>query len=150
MDRDHNDICKFATEDGDYEQVEGEIVRLIDGAITSAIQRGLLKTPSEQDTRRSSPSPFFNSPLLSWGRQSSSSSSSPAMNPNWFASSLGLARVDSQAESQIFEVPHNKSRNFVGRQDISQRLVDKLTSDEEHHRIALYGLGGVGCVLHPI
>lgn len=144
MDRDHNDICKFATEDGDYEQVEGEIVRLIDGAITSAIQRGLLKTPSEQDTRRSSPSPFFNSPLLSWGPQSSSSSSSPAMNPNWFASSLGLARVDSQAESQIFEVPHNKSRNFVGRQDISQRLVDKLTSDEEHHRIALYGLGGVG------
>ncbi|PVI02224.1 hypothetical protein DM02DRAFT_702368, partial [Periconia macrospinosa] len=34
--------------------------------------------------------------------------------------------------------------NFVGRQDLLLRLIDKLTCRDMHNRLALYGLGGIG------
>ncbi|KAF2178079.1 hypothetical protein K469DRAFT_676405 [Zopfia rhizophila CBS 207.26] len=128
FDADHNNICKFATENSDYEQVEQNVMRLVEGALTTAAGR---------ERRRSSASPFFGSPR----RFSEPQFSSPALSSDGFSSTDMLGHYG----SPIFEVPHNKNRNFVGRQDIVQRVVDHLTSNNEaHYRIALYGLGGVG------
>jgi len=65
MDADHNGICKFASEDSVYEQVEGNIRDLIDGAVEIATYRSALA----QDQARKTPTI---SPLLSFTRQFSS------------------------------------------------------------------------------
>ncbi|KAF1953171.1 hypothetical protein CC80DRAFT_451183, partial [Byssothecium circinans] len=95
IDRDHNGICKFESEeDGDYEQVEDEVKRFVKDAITSA----------------------------------------------------RLTSTDAlSAPNRVFVLPsEHQIRNFVGRQDLLLRIISKLISNDAHHRIALYGLGGVG------
>lgn len=138
IDRDHSQICKFATEDGVYEQVEQEILRLIDDALAVAAERAVLTTPNlnEQNGRLLSTSPFFNSPRLFLGRQFSS----PTLNGGSFMST----DAPGKRSGPIFDIPHNKNRNSVGRRDACQRLVDQLISTEAQYRIALCGLGGVG------
>lgn len=78
IDADHKNICKFASEEGDYEQVEGEIIRLVTEAVTAAAERR--QSPSsmsrvDEESRRSSTSTFFNSPLLFFGRPGGTPSS---------------------------------------------------------------------------
>ena len=78
LDADHNNICKFATERGDYEQVESEIIRLATEAVTAAAERRR-PPPSmsriDEESRRPSTSPFFNSPLPFFGRPGATPSS---------------------------------------------------------------------------
>jgi hypothetical protein len=75
FDANHNNICKFATENSDYEQVEQNIMRLVKGALE-------LQAVAERKRRRSSASPFFSSPHPFSERQFSS----PTLNSDGYTS----------------------------------------------------------------
>lgn len=75
LDADHKNICKFATENSDYEQVEQNIMRLVKGALE-------LQAAVERERRRSSASAFFGSPRPF----SESQFSSPTLNSDGYTS----------------------------------------------------------------
>jgi hypothetical protein len=53
-------------------------------------------------------------------------------------------------KSAVVQVPYNRNPDFVGRQDVVERIMHKLPPDhsKDRQRVALHGFGGVGYV-HP-
>ena len=41
-------------------------------------------------------------------------------------------------------VPFLRNRDFVNRDDVIDELEERLFSSEQHHRIAITGIGGTG------
>jgi hypothetical protein len=49
-----------------------------------------------------------------------------------------------QTEATIV-IPFARDEDFVGREDILEKLSDMFSKSKHLHRVALEGLGGVGC-----
>lgn len=131
LDADHNGICKFAAQDQAYEFVENNIGRLIRDAIQARAEGGLV-------LRRS---PVFS--FVEGGRPySMRQTSSPALTP--YTSPTLTPGAFRPSNNAVFKVPHGENFNFIGRQDIVQKVVNHLVSERSPYQVALYGLGGVG------
>jgi hypothetical protein len=55
--------------------------------------------------------------------------------------SLGRRNVDTTAP---WTVPFARDHNFVGREDIIEKVLNAMTTPDSHRRMALTGFGGMG------
>lgn len=157
----HSDICKFDQQDSAYELVIENITDLVQHALRSTRIDAPLLTPSisltDPQNQRRTLSVASSLSLESTDVSSSTNSSMaggghygmPTFQDSSGDDSSSALQLDNTPTTPVIILPYNTNSEFVGRDVVFNAIKDALrTSSTGQSRAALYGLGGVGLVIH--